>query len=62
MVCRPEDDLEDIKEEVISDLEEMLQSVQKVPRGVYVQASTLGSRASPRVHPYYAEFLVMGCI
>ncbi|KAI9931793.1 hypothetical protein ASPWEDRAFT_66346 [Aspergillus wentii DTO 134E9] len=43
MVVGPDDDEEDIEEEVMSDLENLLSRVAKDQRGVTVQASTLGS-------------------
>lgn len=43
MVVGPDDDEEDIEEEVMSDLEQLLSKVSKDQRGVSVQASTLGS-------------------
>ncbi|KAL0246036.1 hypothetical protein GEMRC1_007252 [Eukaryota sp. GEM-RC1] len=43
LVARPEDDIEDLEEEVMKDLTKLLDSVKTVDRGVYVQASTLGS-------------------
>ncbi|PKY04321.1 hypothetical protein P168DRAFT_290403 [Aspergillus campestris IBT 28561] len=43
MVVGPDDDEEDIEEEVMSDLENLLSKVSKDQRGVSVQASTLGS-------------------
>lgn len=43
MVVGPDDDEEDIEEEVMSDLETLLSKVSKDQRGVSVQASTLGS-------------------
>lgn len=43
MVVGPDDDEEDIEEEVMSDLESLLSKVSKDQRGVSVQASTLGS-------------------
>lgn len=43
MVVGPDDDEEDIEEEVMSDLENLLSKVSKDMRGVSVQASTLGS-------------------
>lgn len=43
MVLRDIDEPEDIKEEVLGDLEEILGRIEKTGRGVYVQASTLGS-------------------
>jgi translation initiation factor 5B len=43
MVCGPDDDEEEMMEEVMSDLTNLLESIDKSGRGVYVQASTLGS-------------------
>ncbi|KAL9114530.1 MAG: hypothetical protein Q9227_001611 [Pyrenula ochraceoflavens] len=43
LVVGPEDDEEDLEEEVMSDLEQLLSKVSKDHRGVSVQASTLGS-------------------
>ena len=43
MVLGPEDDLDDLKEEVQSEVEGVLASVDKTENGVCVQASTLGS-------------------
>lgn len=43
MVVGPDDDEEDIEEEVMSDLENLLSKVSKDQRGVSVQSSTLGS-------------------
>ncbi|KAI9718569.1 MAG: hypothetical protein M1812_004020 [Candelaria pacifica] len=43
LVVGPEDDEEDLEEEVMSDLENLLGKVSKSGRGVSVQASTLGS-------------------
>jgi translation initiation factor 5B len=43
MVVGPDDDEEDLEEEVMSDLENLLSKVSKDQRGVTVQASTLGS-------------------
>ncbi|KAI9696823.1 MAG: hypothetical protein M1836_005185 [Candelina mexicana] len=43
LVVGPEDDEEDLEEEVMSDLENLLGKVSKTGRGVSVQASTLGS-------------------
>lgn len=43
LVCGPDDDEEDLKEEVMSDLTGLLDSVDKSGKGVCVQASTLGS-------------------
>ena len=43
LVVGPEDDEEDLEEEVMSDLENLLSKVSKDQRGVSVQASTLGS-------------------
>lgn len=43
MVVGPDDDEEDIEDEVVADLENLLSRVEKTGRGVSVQASTLGS-------------------
>lgn len=43
LVVGPEDDEEDLEEEVMSDIENLLGKVSKTGRGVSVQASTLGS-------------------
>jgi translation initiation factor 5B len=43
LVVGPDDDEEDLEEEVMSDLENLLGKVSKDQRGVSVQASTLGS-------------------
>ncbi|KAJ3783601.1 hypothetical protein GGU10DRAFT_428938 [Lentinula aff. detonsa] len=43
LVCGPDDDEDDLKEEVMSDLATLLNSIDKSGRGVCVQASTLGS-------------------
>ncbi|EWC43383.1 eukaryotic translation initiation factor 5B [Drechslerella stenobrocha 248] len=43
LVVGPEDDEEDLEEEVMSDLEGLLNKVEKSGKGVCVQASTLGS-------------------
>lgn len=43
LVVGPDDDEEDLEEEVMSDLENLLSKVSKDQRGVSVQASTLGS-------------------
>ncbi|PWN88600.1 hypothetical protein FA10DRAFT_276063 [Acaromyces ingoldii] len=43
MVCGPDDDEEELKEEVMSDLTGLLHSIDKSGKGVCVQASTLGS-------------------
>ncbi|CAG8733403.1 15400_t:CDS:2, partial [Racocetra fulgida] len=43
MVCGPDDDEDELKEEIMSDLTSLLNSVDKSGRGVCVQASTLGS-------------------
>lgn len=43
LVVGPGDDVEDLKEEVMSDIENLLGKVAKSGRGVSVQASTLGS-------------------
>ena len=42
-VLKPDDDIEKLKEDVQVDLKSMIKSVSTVSRGVYVQASTLGS-------------------
>jgi translation initiation factor 5B len=43
LVVTPEDDEEEMREEVMSDLTSLFQSVDKSGHGVCVQASTLGS-------------------
>ncbi|KAK0658411.1 Eukaryotic translation initiation factor 5B [Lasiodiplodia hormozganensis] len=43
MVVGPDDDEEDLEEEVMGDLENLLSRISKTGRGVSVQASTLGS-------------------
>ncbi|KAE9399098.1 hypothetical protein BT96DRAFT_994218 [Gymnopus androsaceus JB14] len=43
LVCGPDDDEDDLKEEVMSDLASLLSNIDKSGRGVCVQASTLGS-------------------
>lgn len=43
LVVTPDDDEEEMKEEVMSDLTNLLDSIDKSGRGVCVQASTLGS-------------------
>ncbi|KAF8461678.1 hypothetical protein BDZ91DRAFT_772799 [Kalaharituber pfeilii] len=43
LVCGPDDDEEDLEEEVMSDLENLLSKVSTTGKGVAVQASTLGS-------------------
>lgn len=43
MVVRPEDDLDDVKEDVQSDLTKVLKSLQTDSKGVMVHASTLGA-------------------
>ena len=43
LVVGPDDDEEDLEEEVMSDIENLLSKVSKTGRGVSVQASTLGS-------------------
>lgn len=43
LVVGPKDDVEDLEEEVMSDMENLLNRVSKTGRGVSVQASTLGS-------------------
>ncbi|CAG8440590.1 14085_t:CDS:10 [Acaulospora morrowiae] len=43
MVVGPDDDEDDLKDEVMSDLKSLMSSIDKSGRGVCVQASTLGS-------------------
>ncbi|KAI0687291.1 hypothetical protein C8Q76DRAFT_686384 [Earliella scabrosa] len=43
LVCGPDDDEDDLMDEVMSDLTTLLNSIDKSGRGVCVQASTLGS-------------------
>ncbi|VDC01114.1 unnamed protein product [Peniophora sp. CBMAI 1063] len=43
LVCGPDDDEDDLRDEVMSDLTTLLNSIDKSGRGVCVQASTLGS-------------------
>jgi translation initiation factor 5B len=43
LIVGPDDDEEDLEEEVMSDLENLLSRISKTGRGVSVQASTLGS-------------------
>ncbi|KAF7330874.1 Tr-type G domain-containing protein [Mycena venus] len=43
LVCGPDDDEDDLREEVMSDLTSLLNNIDKSGRGVCVQASTLGS-------------------
>ena len=43
MVCGPDDDIEDIKEEVMKDMASLTDTLVTVSRGVFVQASTLGA-------------------
>jgi translation initiation factor 5B len=43
LVCGPDDDEDDLKDEVMSDLTSLLSSIDKSGKGVCVQASTLGS-------------------
>jgi translation initiation factor 5B len=43
VVCGPDDNEDDLKDEVMSDLTNLLSSVDRSGRGVSVQASTLGS-------------------
>ena len=43
LVCRDDDDIDELKEEVQRDLKKLQSSVKTVDRGVFVQASTLGS-------------------
>ena len=43
LVCAVEDNIEELKEEVMADITNIEQSLKKEGRGVFVQASTLGS-------------------
>ncbi|KAG9219474.1 hypothetical protein CCMSSC00406_0005368 [Pleurotus cornucopiae] len=43
LVCGPDDDEDDLRDEVMSDLTTLLNNIDKSGRGVCVQASTLGS-------------------
>lgn len=43
LVCGPDDDEDELREEVMSDLTSLLNNIDKSGRGVCVQASTLGS-------------------
>lgn len=43
LVARPEDDEDDLEEDVMSDLDNLMSKITKTGRGVTVQASTLGS-------------------
>lgn len=43
LVCGPDDDEDDLRDEIMSDLTSLLNSIDKSGRGVCVQASTLGS-------------------
>jgi len=43
LVAKPNDDIELLKKEVMKDLDTMMKKAQTVEKGVYVQASTLGS-------------------
>ena len=43
LVVGPDDDEDDMAEEVMEDLQTIMKSIDKSGRGVYVQASTLGS-------------------
>lgn len=43
LVCGPDDDEEELMDEVMSDLKGLLNSIERSDRGVAVQASTLGS-------------------
>ncbi|KAL0083146.1 P-loop containing nucleoside triphosphate hydrolase protein [Phycomyces blakesleeanus] len=43
LVCGPDDDEEDLKEEVMSDLTNLMSSIDRSGHGVWVQASTLGA-------------------
>jgi len=54
-VVGPDDDVEDLKEEAMSDLQAIMDSIKRSPRGVYVTASTLGALEA------LLEFLANGC-
>lgn len=43
LVCGPDDDEEDLMEEVMSDLTNLMSTIDRTGHGVWVQASTLGS-------------------
>jgi len=43
LVLHPEDEIEDLKEEIMEDFEKIMKGFKRDPVGVYVQASTLGS-------------------
>ena len=43
LVCGPDDDEDNLRDEVMSDLTSLLESIDKSGRGVCVQSSTLGS-------------------
>jgi translation initiation factor 5B len=43
MVCGPDDDVEDIKEEVMKDMQGLTDTLATESKGVFVQASTLGA-------------------
>ena len=43
LVCGPDDDEDDLRDVVMEDLQTIMKSVDRSGRGVYVQASTLGS-------------------
>ena len=43
MVREPEDDLDELKQEALSDMKAVMARIDKTGEGVYVQASTLGS-------------------
>ncbi|KAI8342798.1 hypothetical protein BC941DRAFT_344964 [Chlamydoabsidia padenii] len=43
LVCGPDDDEEDLKEEVMSDLTNLMSNIDRTGHGVWVQASTLGA-------------------
>ena len=43
LVVHPDDEIEDLKEEVMEDFESIMKGFKRDPVGVYVQASTLGS-------------------
>lgn len=61
MVCREGDDLDEIKDEIIGDLDEILNKVDRRNRGVYVQASTLGSLEALLEFLRESKIPVSGC-
>jgi translation initiation factor 5B len=47
LVLHAEDEVEDLKQEVMKDLDAVMEAFTKQPRGVFVQASTLGACVLP---------------